>query len=87
MIIVHNGHKYIVEAKIWEGERYYDAGKKQLSAYLKLERVREGYYVVFDHRAKPEPRVQTETIDGVTIRSYVIPVVQEVPSGIVKSNL
>jgi hypothetical protein len=57
----------------------YDAGKKQLSAYLKLERVREGYYVVFDHRAEPEPRVQTETIDGVTIRCYVIPVVQEVP--------
>lgn len=82
MIIVHNGHKYIVETKIWEGERFYDAGKKQLSAYLKLERVREGYYVVFDHRAKPEPRVQTESIDGVTIRSYVIPVVQEVPSGI-----
>ena len=83
MIIVHNGHKYIVETKIWEGERFYDAGKKQLSAYLTLENVREGYYVVFDHRAKPEPRVQTETIDGVTIRSYVIPVVQEVPSGIV----
>lgn len=82
MIIVHNAHKYIVETKIWEGERFYAAGKKQLSAYLKLERVREGYYVVFDHRAKPEPRVQTETIDGVTIRSYVIPVMQEVPSGI-----
>jgi hypothetical protein len=80
MVIVHNGQKYIVETKIWEGERFYDAGKKQLSAYLKLERVREGYYVVFDHRTEPEPRVQTETIDGVTIRSYVVPVVQETPS-------
>lgn len=80
MIIVHNGHKYIVETKIWEGERFYDAGKKQLAAYLKLERVCEGYYVVFDHRSEPETRVQTEMIDGVTIRSYVIPVVQEVPS-------
>ncbi len=80
MIIVHNGHKYIVETKIWEGERLYDAGKKQLSAYLKLERVQEGYYVVFDHRSEPEPHVETEMIDGVTIRCYVIPVVQEVPS-------
>lgn len=80
MIIVHNGHKYIVEIKIWEGERHYDAGKKQLSAYLKLERVSEGYYVVFNHRSEPEPRLETETIDGVAIRSYVIPVVQEVPS-------
>lgn len=82
MIIIHNGQKYIVETKIWEGKMRFDAGKKQLSAYLKLERVREGYYVVFDHRAEPEPCVDTETIDGVTIRSYVIPVVQEVPSDI-----
>ena len=80
MIIVHNGHKYIVETKIWEGERRYDAGKKQLSAYLRLERVNEGYYVVFDHRAEPQTRLETETIDGLTIRNYVIPVVQEVPT-------
>ena len=40
----------------------------------------EGYYVVFDHRRQPEPRVETETVDGVKIRSYVIPVVQERPS-------
>ncbi|MCE2400969.1 AAA-like domain-containing protein [Candidatus Poribacteria bacterium] len=80
MIIFQNGSKYIVETKIWEGKLRYDAGKKQLAAYLKLEGVQEGYYVVFDHRAEPEPRVQTETIDGVTIRCYVIPVVQEVPS-------
>ena len=80
MVIVHNGHKYIVETKIWEGERYYNAGKKQLAAYLQLERVQEGYYIVFDHRAEPKTHVQTETIDGVTIRSYVIPIVQEVPS-------
>jgi len=80
MIIVHNGHKYIVETKIWEGQRLYDTGKKQLYEYLKLERVPEGYYVVFDHRAEPELRLETETIDGVTIRCYVIPVVQEVPS-------
>ena len=80
MIIFQNGSKYIVETKIWEGKLRYDAGKKQLAAYLKLEGVQEGYYVVFDHRAEPEPRVQTETIDGVTIRCYVIPVLQEVPS-------
>ena len=80
LVIFHNGQKYIVETKIWEGERRYAAGKKQLAAYLKLEGVNEGYYVVFDHRTEPEPRVETETIDGLTIRSYVIPVVQEVPS-------
>jgi hypothetical protein len=80
LVIFHNGQKYIVETKIWEGHRRYQAGKAQLAAYLKLERAVAGYYVVFDHRAKPEPCVETETIDGLTTRSYVIPVVQEAPS-------
>ena len=37
----------------------------------------EGYYIVFDHRETPVPRVDTETVDGLTIRSYVIPVQQK----------
>ena len=72
--------KYVVETKIWRGNSRYQAGKKQLSAYLKLEGTTEGYYVVFDHRQDPEPRVEMEAIDGATVRSYVIPVVQEQPS-------
>ena len=80
LLIYHNRKKYIVETKIWEGDSRYQAGKKQLAAYLKLEGTTKGYYVVFDHRQDPEPRVETETIDDVTVRSYVIPVVQERPS-------
>ena len=82
LLVVHNQHKYIVETKIWEGDRYYQARKKQLAAYLRLEGAQEGYYVVFDHRQDPLARVETETIDDLTIRSYIIPVVQEQPSSI-----
>ena len=82
LVICYHGKKYIVETKIWEGDSLYQAGKKQLAAYLKLEGAVEGYYVVFDHRQTPEPRVETEVIDSVSIRSYVISVVQEVPSNI-----
>jgi len=82
LLIVHNQRKYIVETKIWEGARYYQAGKKQLAAYMKLEAVVEAYYVVFDHRQHPEARVETEEVDGVKIRSYVIPVVQRPPSAV-----
>ena len=80
LVIFHNAQKYIVETKIWEGKRRYEAGKAQLAVYLKSEKASIGYYVVFDHRTEPEPRVETETIEGLKIRSYVIPVVQEVPS-------
>ena len=80
LLILHNERKYIVETKIWRSDRAYTQGKQQLAAYLSTEGVSEGYYVVFDHREVPEPRTETETIDGLTLRSYVIPVVQGLPS-------
>ena len=82
LLLIHNQRKYIVETKIWEGNSRYAAGKKQLAAYMELEGTVEGYYVVFDHRHSPEPRVETETVDGVTIRSYVIPVIRRRPSSV-----
>lgn len=82
LLLIHNQRKYIVETKIWEGNSRYAAGIKQLSTYMELEGTTEGYYVIFDHRQKPEPRVETETVNGVDIRSYVIPIVQERPSSV-----
>ena len=87
LLILHNGKKYIVETKIWRSERGYAEGKLQLSSYLATEGVTEGYYVVFDHREAPEPRTETEKINGMTIRSYVIPVVQERPSRSVEQEV
>ncbi len=83
LLLIHNHQKYVIETKIWEGNKYYQAGKKQLAAYLKLEAAVEGYYIVFDHRKNPEPLVETETVDDVTLRSYVIPVIQERPSVVI----
>ena len=77
LLILHNQQKYIVETKIWRGNARYEAGKKQLATYLKTEGVSEGYYVVFDHRKNPERLVQVEVVNGVQIRGYVIPVMQE----------
>ena len=80
LLITHQREKYIVETKIWRGDSRYQAGKRQLAAYLKLGGVMQGYYVVFDHRRDPEPSVETEELDRLTVRSYVIPVMQEQPS-------
>ena len=80
ILILHNQRKYIVETKIWGGESRYKAGKAQLAAYVGLEAAVAGYYVVFDHRKEPEPRLETERLDDIMIRSYVVPVIQERPS-------
>ncbi len=80
LLVVHRGRKYIVETKIWHGTASYADGKRQLAKYLTLEDAAEGYYLVFDHRQQPQPRTETEQIEGKTLRSYVIPIVQERPS-------
>ena len=86
LVILHKERKYIVELKVWGGTGLYEAGKQQLAAYLKLEGAVEGYYVVFEHRPTPKPRVETEAIDGLRIRSYVIPVVQGRPSDLAEEE-
>ena len=80
LLILHNSRKYIVETKIWEGTRSYTAGKKQLAAYMRLEGATEGYYIVFDHRQNPRSSTEEEIVEGYRIHSYVIPVLQELPS-------
>ena len=80
LIISHNRQTYIVETKVWRSERGYQAGKQQLATYLTSEGASEGYYVVFDYRENSEPRAETDTVEGRTIHSYVIPVLQTPPS-------
>ena len=80
IIISHNGEQHIIETKVWRSERRYELGKQQLAEYMKLEDTTKGYYVVFDHRENPNSIVETDSIDDLTIRSYVIPVLQKPPS-------
>ena len=80
LVISHRGQTYIVETKVWRSERSYQTGKQQLATYLTSEGRAEGYYVVFDYRENSEPRAETDTVDGHTIHSYVIPVLQTLPS-------
>ena len=80
LVISHSRQTYIVETKVWRSERNYQADKQQLATYLKSESATEGYYVVFDYRENPDPRAETDIIDGRTIHSYIIPVLQALPS-------
>ena len=80
LVISYSRQTYIVETKVWRSERNYQAGKQQLATYLKSESATEGYYVVFDYRENPDPRAETDIVDGRTIHSYVIPVLQALPS-------
>lgn len=58
-VIIHwLGRRYVVELKIWHGERYNEEGEKQLLGYLDHFGLDVGYLLSFDFRKHKEPGVE-----------------------------
>lgn len=48
LVVTYGGEEFIIELKIWRGEKYEEDGKQQLSEYLKIRDLQKGYLVTFD---------------------------------------
>ena len=64
VIIDYLGQQYIVELKIWRGERYNSEGKKQICEYLDYWCLDTGYMLSFNFNKKKEQGVKRVEIDG-----------------------
>lgn len=58
VVIHYMGHRYIVELKIWHGQRYHEDGEKQIMEYLDRFGLTTGYMVSFNFNQNKEPGVQ-----------------------------
>jgi hypothetical protein len=47
--ITYYEHQYIVELKIWRGQKSHEKGLLQLANYLESQQLAEGYLMIFDH--------------------------------------
>ncbi len=56
LVISFNNHKYIIELKIWRGEKYHQKGIEQLNGYLELENMNQGYLVIYNKNENKEYR-------------------------------
>ena len=52
------GQQYIIELKIWRGERYNTAGEKQISEYLNYWNLDTGYMLSFNFNKNKEQGVK-----------------------------
>ena len=59
VVIHYNGRRYIIELKIWHGERYNQKGEKQLISYLDRFGLSEGYLLSFSFNKQKKPGVET----------------------------
>ncbi|ETW92887.1 MAG: hypothetical protein ETSY1_41665 [Candidatus Entotheonella factor] len=78
LIVVYQGQRYIVETKVWRGQRRFDAGLDQLQGYLETEGQTEGFYVVFHARPNvygklPDDQLEYTIQRGrITIHVYLV---------------
>lgn len=54
LVITYNNFKYIVELKIWRGEKYHENGIAQLCDYLNIHSLKQGYLVIFNFNKNKE---------------------------------
>ena len=62
VVIHYQGQRYIVELKIWHGQRYHEDGEKQIMEYLDRFGLNTGYMVSFNFNKNKEPGVQRVNI-------------------------
>ncbi len=72
MVITYNNFKYIIEMKIWRGQKYHEDGVNQLCDYLDINSLDKGYLVIFNFNKNKEfkeerIRVQGKDIFGVYV--------------------
>ncbi len=58
LVIHYLGRKYVIELKIWHGERYNSEGEKQLTGYLDYWNLNTGYLLSFNFNKEKESGVR-----------------------------
>lgn len=48
LVVTYGQQEFIIELKIWRGDKYEESGRDQLSTYLATRNMNEGYLVTFD---------------------------------------
>ena len=73
IIVTYGSDEFIIELKLWRGEKYERTGREQLSEYLDIRGKKEGYLVVFDFTKNKSPHTPGWVeVDGKRIYEVVI---------------
>jgi hypothetical protein len=64
IVVTYLQWKYVIELKIWRGEKSHEKGLKQLVNYLDIHGLSQGWLLIFDDREKPTWREEVIQRDG-----------------------
>lgn len=72
VVIHYLGKRYVIELKIWRGERYKEEGEKQLKGYLDYFGLETGYMMSFNFNKNKEPGVTRLDVDGKVLYEGIV---------------
>ena len=64
IVVTYLKEKYIVELKVWRGEKYHEKGLKQLAKYLENQSLNEGYLLIYNFNKNKEYKREEVVIEG-----------------------
>lgn len=72
LVIHYLGRRYVIEMKIWHGDRYNAKGEKQISEYLDYWNLKTGYLLSFSFNREKKPGVDIVHIGDKTIYEGIV---------------
>ena len=72
LVIHYLGRRYIVELKIWHGERYNEKGEEQIVSYLGYWNLDTGYLLSFSFNKSKKPDVERVRIADKTVFEGIV---------------
>ena len=67
VVVTYIDKKYIIELKMWYGEKAHQRGLKQLEDYLERQNLSKGYLIIYDKKNKKEWKQEEIQLNGKTI--------------------
>ena len=71
LIVTYGREEFVVELKIWRGDKYEQKGRDQLSEYLATRGKDEGYLVTFDFSKKEPTLPSVATVQNNTEPEWI----------------
>ena len=59
LVVTHNNKRYVIELKIWRGNEYHKNGLQQLSDYLDIYSIKNGYLLIFNFNKNKQFKKET----------------------------
>lgn len=72
VVIVFGSSKYVIELKIWDGQKHEEKGINQLSEYLNIQGLQEGYLLIFNFNANKNKSAEWLEANGKRIFEVIV---------------